>query len=335
MHVLAIVPAVLFLALTGWVNVLFAGIAGTDDTTRAMWLALGLACATYTALSPFLVSEQWRRRRFSRCAAAALLAVGCIAFDVIAGLAVHKHLKQAHVAAFDAERRAYDTLQTEAQRAERYAESLVAPGVLEARAAVASLLLIVSDAQCAEVFGPNKLSAVAANRIRAKCGELMEARQGIARAEAREAAISAAKTARAAADAAEAPATTDNRAAFAGEAVALWLPVLLVTGGALLATFAATVSDVERKPAKSEAPKPEPAKVSSAIDRLQGLLDLPSAAPKGVTVDTVSRRIKGTQRPLAKFAGVPLSRLNSELQSAAGIGRVHVDTSDGTTITFN
>lgn len=318
----AIICALVLFVVTATVNLKFAAsLALGDDIEFAFWSAIGLAAATYTALAFGLIATQRKLGNNDRAVAAAVLFVIMGAYDVFAGYSVSRHQQQ------QADRVLADRAEAEARLA-AFA-GLASTPVLAVQHQAA--LALATPEQCAEATGENRLSRAAADRIRAVCARQDDTALALARGAERD---------RLAAHLAALPDLADDpRVELFGPVVAAWLPVLVVSLGSVLGTFAAvTPRQVVRQAAPPSISNSEPPAALEAapapVALLRRVVD-EGSAHEAVTVDQASRSIAGTQRRLAALVGVPVAALNRALAKAQSAGLVEVLTSrDGTAVRF-
>ncbi len=322
-------PALLFAGVGGFMNWHYASTLGSTDETRLCWQAVAIGSALWTALAPGLIAKAIRQREWMRGAAASLLLVPTLLYDVCAayGFAAREHaLIEAKV---NTPQRKHAAAQQALERAKLDLQPYItAPELGEAQATLDAIKDRL-PAPCAKARS---------DYHRALCEKLTRADKELAQAEAKQRLNNALQKAQYLVEATRPPpAAADQRAAILGEAVVQWLPVILLTLGAFLGVFAVPSATV-RRPARKQEESLQPETVDIAGDPLAALRAIaanPDQLPPGVIIDQRGR-LCGTQRALAQAVGRPTTAINRALKAAERVKAVKLDKSGrATAIHFN
>lgn len=275
MNAFAYTPALIFLTVGGLMNLTFAASLGTDPFTVRCWQALSVGATIYTALGCTLVLRAYRAQEYARLLAALTIMLLSLAYDVAAayGFARGQHS-------------AIETQVSDAQRTRAQLETKVASATrdLEPYKDASDPEALRSEIRAleSEIASIDRLPGVLIKGV--PCGaapngqtsashcprradlqrRLTETRTNLARGEAKlrlQLALSLAQR-----ELSSSPrSTTDPRTDLFGKDLIDWLPVALITLGAMLGFVAVTpskpsspapVSPVPEQPAP-EHPSPE------------------------------------------------------------------------------
>lgn len=301
MLVLSYVPALLFLALAGAANVLFALSLSVEPRMQLFWIGAAVSSTLWTVAGPSTVQRQLASREYVKgCTAAVLLALA-LGYDALAAYGLSRAEQRRETATTSALSRALDTAERdEAEAARRLAAVTPALPVGIAQAALDTAKGAKAHAEATRDLARAREHATASADLRAS-------RERVA------AAISAIEQA-----------SQDARTDVLPPGLVAWLPVVLVTLGALGGLFSVT-GRAPPIPVQPEAPR-EPAAEPASVDLLSRLY---RSRPSPLRVDA-DGYLRGTQRQMAAQANMSPPKFNRLLHAAAEQGAIALDTSDGT-----
>lgn len=308
---LAYIPALGFVVLAGYANVLFAMQLSDAQHVQLFWIGLAIASTLYTVTGLSVFAAQVRGERRARALAALALLGLAISYDALAAYALTRAEQEAATATVAAKQRAIASADDRLSR-------------LQAD------LAKVQDAPPAEVA---KAFAAGAR----KAADKASAAEGLAKAVARDRLLVELQEAQRARDALP-PAVADARGELLPRQLVAWGPVLLVTLGAILGLFSLErPAPVRREPAPPakrpepvSAPPATPEPVQDAETRQSAdLIQLYRAPPASLVVDK-DGWLRGTQRAIASALGVGPAKLNRILHKAASERSIDLDTGAGT-----
>ena len=299
---LSLIPATMFLGLAGYANVLFAVSLSSDVHAQRFWIGVAIASTLYTVTGLSTFARQWPVNRPRAIAAGSLLLLA-LGYDALA---------------------AYGLSRAEQARAELLASNA-------ARSLSESVQLVTSAEQDVARYAnaPTIAEALAAETRARNTREHKEAAAMLVLARERARLAGVLEDARRARDAKNLLAP-DARAELLPPALVAWMPVVLVTLGALVGLFSVERPRVPAAPPRAiEQAPPVVEPVKEAEDASAALLGLYRSPPKPLRVDEAGW-LRGTQREMAAQLGVKPSRLNRLLHQAAKDKAIALDTSEGT-----
>jgi hypothetical protein len=318
MERLAYLPAVLFLALAGWGNVLFARTLSTDVALQRFWIMVAIASTLWTVCGLSVVSSQWRAGNRTRSATAAALLGLALGYDALA--------------AYGLSRAELDTARGTVAEQQRRIDAAEAP-LRDAREALSGLrgALSVDQAQARQRAARTKADKAAAEVALADAREKVRLEALLPKLEATRNAL-------------QLPQPRDARADVLPAELVAWGPVVLVTLGALLGLYSleapirvAPVSLVKAPEHAAEPPISSPVANDDApaavplSPEAAALVALAADPPAPLAADGAGW-VRASQRALARMLGTNPTRCSRAIRDAEAAGVLEVDTTDGTAI---
>jgi hypothetical protein len=363
------VAALLFLAVGGTMNFMFASTLGTDDVSRLVWQLLSVSASLYTLLGFDLIDENWPKHR-GRAYAAAVLLLCSLAYDGLSAYGFATRQTSVTSGATGEETRRRQDAERDVAAAERnLAPYENAPDQDVAQRDVRSIQLELEEIDaipgikingvpCGNAPGRKVMIEHCPRRLDA-AARLRGAEGALARAEAKTKWTAKLAGARAALNRIPPPAPADARTLLLGPALVEWLPVALLMVGTLFGFYVIPPADQQRaarprwKLTAWLMRRPAPAAVSPPVTHApavpsaqaktrraqrgsekiaQRLSEIDKTSlPEGVTA-THDGWIAGPQRTLAAAAGIPSTTLfHRLLHDAHAAGELDLDTSSKVT----